>query len=173
MSDRNRTAFALQALGLAESFNVMLSGERIKGAVVYRVELSAPDGPSTAGGKQATQHVKLIPDGDGSGVIVAGSVNCAENWAELRSFEHLKRLHAQRWKGAAIPLNRVQYDELLGKLRAFFDDKGCAVRMAALPDLPAAALRGARNASANLVLALIVGLAAVASGAVVWFFTHR
>jgi hypothetical protein len=185
-SDRNRTAFALQALGLAEAFNVMLSGERVKGAVVYRVELSAPDGQSTAGGKQATQHVKLIPDGDGatlgpcgaaggaerSGIIVAGSVNQVESWAELRSFEHLKRLHAQRFKGAAIPLNRVQYDELLGKVRVFFADKGCEVRMAALPELPPG-LSAPRTASGTLVIAAILGLAAAASGAVVWFFTHR
>jgi hypothetical protein len=179
-ADRNRTAFALQALGLAEAFNVMLSGERVRGAVVYRVELSAPDGPSTAGGKQATQHVKLIPESEGGGeggaILVAGSVNQAESWAELRSFEHLKRLHAQRWKGAAIPLNRVQYDELLGKVRAFFADKDCTVRMAALPDLPpadATSLHRTGSASGKLVLALILGLAAAASGAVVWFFTHR
>jgi hypothetical protein len=174
MSDRNRTAFALQALSLAESFNIMLSGERVKGAVVYRVELSAPDGPSTGGGKQSTQHVKLVPESDGAATIVAGSANPVESWAELRSFEHLKRLHAQRFKGAAIPLNRVQYDELLGKLRAFFADKGCPVHMAELPDPPPGASSGSSpTASGTLVVTLILGLAAAASGAVVWFFLHR
>jgi hypothetical protein len=175
MSDRNRTAFALQALGLAEAFNIMLSAERVKGAVVYRVELSAPEGPSTAGGKQATQHVKLIPEeggGDGSGIIVAGSVNQVESWAELRSFEHLKRSYAQRWKGASIPLNRVQYSQLLDKVRAFFADKGCEVRMAALPELEPGQ-SAAPTASGTLVLSLILGLAAAASGGVVWFFLHR
>ena len=103
MSDPKRTAFAMQALGLAETFNLMLQAERVKGPVTYRVELSAPDGMSTAGGKQATQHVKLVPEGGGS-TIVAGSANQAENWAELRTFEHLKLLHAQRFKGAEIPL---------------------------------------------------------------------
>jgi hypothetical protein len=174
MSDRNRTAFALQALGLAEAFNIMLSAERLTGAVVHRVELSAPDGPSTSGGKQATQHVKLVPEGGGaapSGIIVAGSANQVERWAELRSFEHLRRLHAQRFKGAPIPLDRAQYDALLDKVRAFFADKGCAVRMAALPDEPAPI--SSPTASATLVLALILGLAMAASGGVVWFFTHR
>jgi hypothetical protein len=186
----NRTQFAMQALGLAETFNVMLASERVRGAVTYRVELSAPDGPSTAGGKQATQHVKLIPDGDDSGggvlgpsgaaggaersgIIVAGSANQAEAWAELRSFEHLKRLHAQRFKGAEIPLNRVQYKELLDKLRAFFVDKGCAVRMAALPDGTAGVASAGRTTSGTLVLLAILGLAALSAAVVVWYFKHR
>src|ERR1700752_974277 len=129
MSDPKRTAFAMQALGLAETFNVMLQAERVKGPVTYRVELSAPDGMSTAGGKQATQHVKLLPEGGGN-TIVAGSANQAESWAELRTFEHLKLLHAQRFKGAEIPLNRVQYNELVGKLEKFFAERGCSVRKA-------------------------------------------
>jgi hypothetical protein len=172
MSDRNRTAFALQALGLAESFNVMLAAERLKGRTTYRVELSAPDGPSTAGGKQATQHVKLVAEGGGD-TIVAGSANQAERWAELRSFEHLKRLHAQRRKGADIPLNRVQYNELLEKLRAFFVDKGCAVRMAPLPDAPMGRAPAGFAMSGTVVMVLILGLASLAATGVVWFFTHR
>src|SRR5882724_6745797 len=132
MSDPKRTAFAMQALGLAETFNIMLQAERVKRPVTYRVELSAPDGMSTAGGKQATQHVKLIPEGGGT-TIVAGSANGVDKVAELRTFEHLKLLHAQRFKGAEIPLNRVQYNELLEKLQAFFVDKGCEVTMAPVP----------------------------------------
>ena len=59
--------------------------------------------------------------------IVAGSANQAEKWAELRTFEHLKLLHAQRFKGAEIPLNRVQYNELLDKLQGVLRRAG-AVR---------------------------------------------
>jgi len=173
MSDPKRTAFAMQALGLAETFNLMLQAERVKGPVTYRVELSAPDGMSTAGGKQATQHVKLVPEGGGT-TIVAGSANQAENWAELRTFEHLKLLHAQRFKGAEIPLNRVQYNELLEKLKAFFADK-CTVRVAELPrDLPAAATATAgKGASGTVVLLIILVAAMAAAVGVTWFITHR
>jgi len=174
MSDPKRTAFAMQALGLAETFNLMLQAERVKGPVSYRVELSAPEGMSTAGGKQATQHVKLVPEGGGT-TIVAGSANQAENWAELRSFEHLKLLHAQRFKGAEIPLNRVQYNELLEKLRAFFADK-VQVRTAELPkDVApvAAAQPAAKGASGTLVIVLILVAALAAAACVTWFLTHR
>src|SRR5689334_18046102 len=158
MSDPKRTAFAMQALSLAETFNIMLQAERVKGPVTYRVELSAPDGMSTAGGKQATQHVKLVPEGGGT-TIVAGSANQAESWAELRTFEHLKMLHAQRFKGAEIPLNRVQYNELVEKLKAFFAQQGkCNVRIAELPrDVPAAATAtAARGPSGGLIIAIIL-----------------
>lgn len=174
MSDPKRTAFAMQALGLAETFNLMLQAERVKGPVTYRVELSAPDGMSTAGGKQATQHVKLLPEGGGT-TIVCGSANQAENWAELRTFEHLKLLHAQRWKGAEIPLNRVQYNELLDKLKAFFADK-CTVRMAELPRDAAAATVAApqkKGAPGAVVLLIILVVALAAATGVTWFITHR
>jgi len=177
MSDPKRTAFAMQALGLAETFNVMLQAERVKGPVTYRVELSAPDGMSTAGGKQATQHVKLIPEGGGT-TIVAGSANQAEKWAELRTFEHLKLLHAQRFKGAEIPLNRVQYNELVDKLKSFFAQHGqCSVRMAEMPreDAPAVVdTRGPKSgASGTLVIVLILIAALAAAAGVTWFLTHR
>jgi len=174
MSDPKRTAFAMQAMTLAETFNLLLQAERVKGPVTYRVELSAPDGMSTAGGKQATQHIKLVPEGGGT-TIVAGSANQAENWAELRSFEHLKLLHAQRFKGAEIPLNRVQYNELLEKLRAFFADK-VQVRTAELPtDVApvAAAQPAAKGASGTLVIVAIIVAALAAAAGVTWFMTHR
>ena len=178
MSDLKRTAFAMQALGLAETFNLMLQTERVKGPVTYRVELSAPDGMSTAGGKQATQHVKLIPEGGGT-TIVAGSANGAEKWAELRTFEHLKILHAQRFKGAEIPLNRVQYNELLEKLKSFFELNGhCSVRMAEVPRdaAPAASSSAApaqSGASGTLVIVMILIVAAAAAAGVTWYLTHR
>ncbi len=172
MSDPKRTAFAMQALSLAETFNLMLQAERVKGPVTYRVELSAPEGMSTAGGKQATQHIKLVPEGGGT-TIVAGSANQAEHWAELRSFEHLKLLHAQRFKGAEIPLNRVQYNELLDKLRAFFADK-VTVRMAELPrDVPSTAPAKSGGISGSVVLLAILVAALAAAAGVTWFITHR
>ncbi|HEY1585871.1 MAG TPA: hypothetical protein VGH63_09310 [Polyangia bacterium] len=174
MSDPKRTAFALQALGLAETFNIMLQAERVKGPVTYRVELSAPDGMSTAGGKQATQHVKLIPEGGGN-TIVAGSANQAEKWAELRTFEHLKVLHAQRFKGAEIPLNRVQYNELLEKLKSFFAQQGtCAVRMAEVPrDAGAATAPAKSGASGTMVMIIVIVVALAAAAGVTWYLTHR
>jgi hypothetical protein len=164
----------LQALSLAETFNIMLQAERVKGPVTYRVELAAPDGMSTAGGKQATQHVKLVPEGGGN-TIVAGSANQAENWVELRTFEHLKLLHAQRFKGAEIPLNRVQYNELVDKLKTFFGEKmGSVVRMSEAPrDVASAAAAAKTGASGTMVMIIILVAALAAAASVTWYLTHR
>ena len=172
MSDPKRTQFAMQAMSLAETFNIMLQAERVRGPITYRVELSAPDGMSTAGGKQATQHVKLVPEGGGN-TIVAGSANQVENWAELRTFEHLKLLHAQRFKGAEIPLNRVQYNELVGKLEKFFAERGCTLRRAALPsDLPSEpAKRGGTSGTFVMIVVLVIAIASALG--VTWYLTHR
>jgi hypothetical protein len=176
MSDLKRTQFAMQALSLAETFNLLMEAERVKGPITYRVELSAPDGPSTGGGKQAVQHVKLVPEGGGA-TIVAGSANQVENWAELRSFEHLQQLHAQRFRGAEIPLNRVQYNELLAKLQAFFADKGCRVRLAAAPSpssTPASQPKRASVITSGTLVIVIVFVAAIAAAlALTWVMTHR
>jgi len=145
---------------LAERFNVELGVERVEGAISYRVELSAPEG-----GSQAIQQVRLVPQGGGT-PIIAGAVHPAQRWAELRTFEHLKLLHAQRHQGAEIPLDRGQYDQLLDKLRAFFAGQQCAVRAAALPE-------AAAGPSGTLVL-LVIFLAALATAAsVTWYLTHR
>ena len=174
MSDLNRTQFAMQALSLAEAFNLEMESERVKGPITYRVELSAPDGPSTGGGKQAVQHIKLVPEGGGA-TIVAGSANQVERWAELRSFEHLKQLHAQRFRGAEIPLNRVQYNELYAKLESFFADKGCRVRVAAAA--PSAASVQPQTSSAitsgTLVMVIVFVAAIAAALAITWYMTHR
>ena len=87
----------------------------------------------------------------------------------------MKLLHAQRFKGAEIPLNRVQYNELLEKLKAFFADK-CTVRVAELPRdaAPAAAASpSGTGASGTLVLIIILVVAMAAAVGVTWFMTHR
>ncbi len=173
MSDAKRTQFAVRAITLAETFNIALAKERVRGPITYRVELSAPEGMSTEGGKQATQHVKLIPEGGGS-LIVAGSANSAESWAELRSFEMLRALHRERFNGADIPLDRVQYSALVVKLRHFFGEHQCVVRMAAAPaGAPAATSSDGSSLSGTFVVGMVLLAAAASAAGVVWFFTHR
>ena len=176
MSDAKRTQFAVRAITLAETFNVALAEVRVRGPIVYRVELSAPEGMSTEGGKQATQHVKLIPEvnsGGGGGLIVAGSANSAESWAELRSFETLRALHRERFNGADIPLDRVQYSALVVKLRHFFEEHQCTVRMAAPPVGAAPEASDGSSLSGTFVMGMVLLAAAASAAGVVWFFTHR
>ena len=117
MSDPKRTAFAMQALGLAETFNLMLQAERVKGPVTYRVELSAPDGMST-GGRQAGHAARQArPRGRRHDHRRRQRQPGREAGPSCAPSSISSCLHAQRFKGAEIPLNRVQYNELLDKLQ--------------------------------------------------------
>jgi hypothetical protein len=112
------TQVAARAVSLAELFAARFE-QGLDGPVRYRVEMSAPDGPSTAGGKQALQHIKLVPL-DGSPAIVIGSANTISQSAEIRTFEHIGALYAQRFRGARIPVDVTRYQELAQTLATFF-----------------------------------------------------
>ena len=98
MANVQRTMYAAQAVGFADLFKSLLGPVRLPGPVVYHPELSAPEGESTGGGKQATQHVMLVPDAGGA-TLVMGSVNVKDKTAELRPFLAFEQMIVQRFKG--------------------------------------------------------------------------
>lgn len=112
------TAVAARALSLVELFDARFKNG-LPGPVAFKVELSAPDGPSTGGGKQALQHVTLVPQGGGPSIVI-GSADSSKEIAEFRTFEHLAALYAQRFKGAPIPIEAARYQELAHALANFF-----------------------------------------------------
>jgi hypothetical protein len=158
MGEQKRTQFAMQAYGFAELFNLKVGDQKVAG---FRVELSAPEGPSTGGGAQAVQHVKLVPEGEGT-VIVAGSANQVERSAEIRTYEYLADLHAQRFKGAGLPIDRATYQSLVGRMQTFFAEQSLRVVLLDAPRplhaTPATAPRA--GASPVAMIAVFVGVAA-------------
>ena len=158
----HRTQFAMRALTLADYFNSAMKGKRVGN---YTVQLAAPDGPSTGGGKQALQHISLVPDAGGA-TITAGSANQVERVAELRSYAHLQQLHAQRFRGKRLPLDKVAYNELLKKMQQFFTEQKLSVVLVDAANLP--------QRSGSRVGMMILGLAiAAATAGAVFFFLHR
>ncbi len=95
MAEVKYTEFAQQAVGLADIFNEAFKKPLPGKPANYRVQLAIPDGPSTAGGKQGTQHIKLVPMGTGP-TIVAGWANQADKEAEIRSWEHVRSIQNER-----------------------------------------------------------------------------
>jgi hypothetical protein len=80
----------------------------------YVVELLAPEGPSTGGGKQALQHLRLRPRRAGYAVIIAGSVNPIEKHAELRSYEHAFLVQQVRFE-KPLEITSAEWEQLLRK----------------------------------------------------------
>lgn len=173
MAEEKRTQFAMQALGFADLFNIKVGDQKVPG---YRVEMSAPDGPSTGGGKQAVQHVKLVPDG-GTGasgaVVVAGSANQLEKSAEIRTYEHLADLHAQRFKGAKLPLDKSQYTVLVARMKSFFAEQGLHIVMldAPRPVAGSAPVPTAAGPGKGAMVAIFLVIAAMIAG--VLFFVLK
>jgi hypothetical protein len=97
---------------LAAALNEALKKVRIAPGD-YVPELTAPEGPSTAAGVQAMQHLRLVPGQPGQPTLVVGHANRAEGKAELRTFEYIDAIHRERFHSPLI-LDRHQYDEFLG-----------------------------------------------------------
>lgn len=127
MAVKKLTMFAAQAMSLSEMFKNVFA-EALAGPQKFKVELHAPDGPSTAGGKLALQHITLVPEGGGSSIVI-GSANPAEKRAELRTYAHIADAYAQRFKGAKLPVEKDPYDAMVKQMQFFFTDQGLTVVM--------------------------------------------
>ncbi len=160
------TQVAAQAVSLAELFEAQFE-KGIEGRCHYRVELSAPDGPSTAGGKQALQHIKLIPE-DGGPSIVVGSCHTVKQTAEIRMYGSLEKLHEQRFRGLPFPIDARTYRKLAQELAGFFTQYRIKVAFAeeALPPVPAPV----ESNPARVWTWVILGLVLVALGVIGFFF---
>lgn len=128
---RQFTAVAGKATEFARLFNATFAN----GFEGYRVDLTAPVGQSTAGGKQALQHILLVPH-DGTPAMVIGGVNQGDLTAELRTFRHLAELHALRFKGARVPVDLNAYRGLTRNLQQFFAQQQLSVVMVDLSETP-------------------------------------
>jgi hypothetical protein len=169
MTEPVHTRFAMAALDLASVFNSVVGVEPVSSTegASFKVELSAPDGPSTGGGAQSLQHIRLVrPDL----TIVAGSIDPVQNSAELRSHAFADSLHAQRYKGSALPIDRAAYEALLGRVRKFAAAQGYAVVLKEAAPTPVQA-RPAQGGAR--MIAVAVAIALVVAGAAYVLLMHR
>ena len=109
---------ASQAVNFADIFDTAFRGG-LAGPVPHRIELTRPSGPSTAGGKQILQHIRLVPSSGGPSTVM-GSVNGVEARVELRSYNYLAENHRRRFKGAQIPIDANAYTAIVRAMETFF-----------------------------------------------------
>ena len=153
-----RTKYANEASALAEAFEAKLGEMRVGG---YRPELTAPDVQSTAGGVQATQHVRLVPEqGSSNAAVVIGSANAKDAIAELRTYEYAEHLHRQRFK-ADLPFERAEYETFLARAQAFFEGQKLGTTRVGIPSVPPPALPSRSRTIAIVVLLILSAAIAV------------
>jgi hypothetical protein len=164
---------ALKASDLAAAMNDALKKVRIAPGD-YAPQLTAPDGPSTAGGVQAMQHLRLVPAQPALPTIVVGHANHAAGTAELRTYDHVDALHRQRFQRSLV-LDRVQYDLFLGFAKQLFDALHLQTAVVGVPaDLvQEAPPEPARRAMSRVTLGAVVAAVLIAAAIAMWAVLAR
>ena len=126
-----QTQFSVRATDLAESFRTTVGRYRV-GPYGFAPDMTAPEGPSTGGGVQAMQHLKLMPPQPNLPTLVVGHLNQRDGTAELRTLEHVDAICRERFKQGA-PLDPGQYAQFLQAAQAFLQACGLRVAFAGPP----------------------------------------
>jgi hypothetical protein len=172
-----QTSHAIKASDLAESFNDAMRKMAIAPGD-YVPELTTPEGPSTAGGKQAMQHLRLAPRHAGFPILVAGRANHAKGNAELRSYEYLAAIHRQRYR-RPLALDRTGYEQFLAVAKSFFEALRLETSIAGPPADLAGEGEGVAEATASahtsrlLLWSGLVAIALLALAAGWWMMLGR
>jgi hypothetical protein len=173
-----QTQFSVRASDLAESFRSTVGRLRV-GPYGYAPDLTEPEGPSTGGGVQAMQHVKLAPPQPNMPALVVGHVNQREGTAELRTLHYVDTVCRERFKQGA-PLDPTEYATFVTSAQAFLGACGLRVSMASPP-----AELSARRASpvsdappssrASTVIAVVVTMLLLGAlgASLAWFFLKK
>lgn len=159
-----RTRLTRKFVSLADSVTDAFKDFSI-GAGAYAVELTAPQGMSTGGGKQALQHIRLRPRRQGYAVLVAGSVNQVELRAELRDYDHVAILNDVRFR-RAIDVNRQEWEQFLRKAEVVLNGAGIQSMRTPPPRELLEQRRSMQRISKGAIAALVIVL--VLASLVVW-----
>jgi hypothetical protein len=148
MEDGKFTMFAGKSVALAEVFKFTLGKEPFVGPTVCRLELSAPSEESTDGGRLAVQHVSIVPENGGPTTVIATAYQ-VDRRAEARQYEVVAETYKQRFRTNTFPVSPGQFDEMMRKLKAFFQQFGFTfeIQPLALGRPSAAAPRVTANAA--------------------------
>jgi translation initiation factor IF-2 len=149
-----RTRVANQAASLAETVNEGFD-EFHMGAGDYVVELSMPEGPSTGGGAQARQSIRLVPRRKGYSIVIAGTVDPVTSTAELRTFEHVAVLHELRFK-QPLEISGEEYADFLAKADVVLNLARIKAKRVGPPPELLAEQKARKRVSMPLVLVFLV-----------------
>jgi hypothetical protein len=174
-----QTQFSVRATDLAETYRNSLGRMRV-GPHGYAPDMTAPDGPSTGGGVQAMQHLKLVPPQPNMPTLVVGHVNQRDGTAELRTLHYVDTMCRERFKQGA-PLDPAQYSAFIAAAQGFLASCGIRVSLASPPAELSARADGTSPSTApptsgartTLVVVAVVLLIGALGAAVYWLFLRK
>ncbi|RKH55568.1 hypothetical protein [Corallococcus aberystwythensis] len=168
-----RTMFATHSALLAERLKAELQ-HKIYGRSPHRIlRVDEPEGPSTAGGKQARQAISLVDRKGTAPALVAGWVDVAKGQASLRNHEAVARRYEFQ-HGTPLELVPEEYEKFLTdvdevlrtaaiQVRILVPDESAPTRATVGQQAPRATGVAVRWVMLLVIVAFLLGLGAGAT----------
>jgi hypothetical protein len=121
--------FALQAVSLSATFGDMFGNLKIPPG--YTVDMTAPEGPSTGGGAQSVQHIRLHAPDNGP-TFVMGNVDQNQMKASLRSHPFVVKLAQQR--SFQLTVDPRSFNALTSRVKKFLEGLHFVVTVEEAPE---------------------------------------
>ncbi|RKI57690.1 hypothetical protein D7X55_27560 [Corallococcus sp. AB049A] len=165
-----RTMFATHSALLAERLKAELQ-HKIYGRTPHRIlRVDEPEGPSTAGGKQARQAISLVDRKGVAPALVVGWVDVAKGQAALRNHEAVARRYEFQ-HGTPLELIPEEYEKFLTdvdevlrtaaiQVRILVPDESAPTRATVGQQAPRATGVAVRWVMLLVIIAFLLGLAA-------------
>lgn len=172
--ERLRTRLARKFTTLADEVTAACAELQI-GAGAWQPELTAPDGMSTASGKQGhIQHLRLRPKRQGHHVLVGGLVDLVEKRAELRTYASMVEAHEARFgSDEKIGFTEGEWEQFLRRAEVVLRAVGITCeRVSPKPD-PALRRKRKPVISRTTIAAAALGFIAPSAVVVLWHVFHR
>jgi hypothetical protein len=134
------TVMAREGVNAAEVVNTAMKKREVGKDTPRRVEVIAPHGPSTSGGKKARQSITLVPvSGQGAGLMF-GFMDVAQKSVELRDYALVAEQFRKRF-GTRFDVTAEEYTGLTSQLTGMLETLGfkVAAEPAGEPASPASA----------------------------------
>ena len=154
------TQFAQQGLDFATLFSAKFARSVING---YRPVLREPS-ETTAGGKQAIQHIVFEPQILDDPMLAVGYVNVVTKTAKLRTFDCVAELFMMRFPKRVFTVDQRLYQAWFDKVAEFLRRQGMQIQIETHPPMrvssrppPVGASMGADLILWLLILVVMVG----------------
>lgn len=122
---------AEEGLNAAELINAAFKKRVVGSAVPRHVEVAAPSGPSTSGGKKAKQSITLAQAAQPAPAVMIGFLDAAHKTAGIRDYEVVAKQYEARFR-AAFETTADEYQVLIKDLTGMLTTLGYKL----VPDEP-------------------------------------
>jgi hypothetical protein len=131
------TVMAREGINAAEVVNTALKKKEVGKETPRRVEVIAPHGPSTSGGKKARQSITLVPVSGQGAALMCGFLDVAQKSVEIRDYAVVAEQFKKRF-GTRFDVSAEEYGALFKQLGGILETLGFKLSEEVVEGAPAA-----------------------------------